>query len=249
MGLNLKGLVLALALGGAATLVQAEDTTAYSQEKYLTLKSMEVREISKDILGQNRIETISRKSLLVQGMPNVYGMVDPTERVGKVISIARDIVALGEDVYKLVIKGKPTNTTSYAPISVIPRVNGQPADILDTESWRAPVKRTYEAVYENLYGIDVVTFRYSVIYSYGGSYEGKGQYLTAVQIIPETVRTLFGFDMTATMKLGGIQNQGTKAAPIAAATLLMEYTVSSIMVANNQVDSFFVTGRGQFKKF
>ncbi len=55
--------------------------------------------------------------------------------------------------------------------------------------------------------------------------------------------------MTATMKLGGIQNQGTKAAPIAAATLLMEYTVSSIMVAQNQVDSFFVTGLGQFKKF
>ncbi len=249
MGLNLKGLVLVMALGGAATLVQAADTTGYSQEKYLTLKSMEVREISKDILGQNRIETISRKSLLVQGMPNVHGQVDPTERVGKVISVARDLVALGEDVYKLVIKGKPSNTTSYAPISVIPRVNGAPADILDTESWRAPVKRTYEVIYENLYGIDVVTFRYSVIYSYGGSYEGKGLYLTAVQIIPETVRTLFGFDMTATMKLGGIQNQGTKAAPIAAATLLMEYTVSSVMVAQNQVDSFFVTGRGQFKKF
>lgn len=248
MGLNLKGLVLAMALGGAATLVQANDT-AYSQEKYLTLKSMEVREISKDILNQNRIETISRKSFLIQGMPNVHGQVDPTERVGKVISVARDLVALGEDIYKLVIKGKPTNTTSYAAISVIPRVNGQPADILDTESWRAPVKRTYEAVYENLYGIDVVTFRYSVIYSYGGSYDGKGAYLTAVQIIPESVRTLFGFDMTATMKLGGIQNQGTKANPIAGATLLMEYTVSSVMVAQNQVDSFFVTGRGGFKKF
>ena len=248
MGLNLKGLVLAMALGGASTLVQANDSE-YTQEKYLTLKSVEFREISSDILGQNRIETISRKSLLVQGMPNVYGQVDPTERVGKVISVSRDLVALGEDIYKLVIKGKPTNTTSYAPISVIPRVNGAVVDILDTESWRAPVKRTYEAVYENPYGMDVVTLRYSVIYSYGGSYNGKGQYLTAVQIIPESVRTLFGFDVTATMKLGGIQNQGTKAAPVAAATLLMEYTVSSIMVAQNQVDSFFITGRGQFKKF
>ncbi len=159
MGLNVKGLVLTLALGGAATLVQAQESSAYFQDKYLTLKSMEVREISKDILGQNRIETISRKSLLVQGLPNANGQVDPTESVGKVISVAKDLVALGEDIYKLVVKGKPTNTTTYAPISVIPRLNGQPADILDTESWKAPVKYTYEVVYQNYYGIDVVTFR------------------------------------------------------------------------------------------
>ena len=243
MGFNIKSIAIAIVICGAAFQVQASD------EKYLTLKSVKVIQISKDILGQNIIKTISNKNLLVQGMPNVQGQVDPTERVGKVISVARDLVALGEDVYRLVIKGKPSNTTLYAPVSVIPRVNGAPADILDTESWKAPVKRTYEVVYENMYDIDVVTFRYSVIYSYGGTYEGKGHYLTAVQIIPETVRTLFGFDMTATMKLGGIQNQGTKTAPIAAVTLLMEYTVSSLIVAQNQVDSFFVTGRGQFKKF
>jgi hypothetical protein len=246
MGLNLKGLVLALALGGVAT-AKAADESGYSQAKYLTLKKMEVREISKDILGQNKIKTIYQQELKIQGMPDDYGNVDPSEKVGKVISVARDIVALGEDIYRLVIKGKPTNQTSYAPISVIPRVAGQPVDILDTENWRAPVKRTYEIVYENVYGIDVVTFRYSIIYSWGGSYNGKGAYLTAVQIIPETVRTLFGFDFTATMKLGGIQNQGTKENPNAGATLLMEYTVSSVMNAINKVDSYFITGKGAFK--
>jgi hypothetical protein len=247
MGLNLKGLVLALALGGVAT-AGAQVESGYSQKDYLTIKTMKVSEVSKDILGQNTIRNMYQKELSVQGVPNVYGQVDPTEKVGKVISVARDIVALGEDIYRLVIKGKPTNQTSYAPISVIPRADGKAVDILDTENWRAPVKRTYQVVYENVYGIDVVTFRYSVIYSYGGSYNGKGAYLTAVQIIPESVRTLFGFDFTATMKLGGIQNQGTRENPNAGATLLMEYTVSSIMNAQNVVDSFFVTGKGLFKK-
>lgn len=247
MGLNLKGLVLALALGGVAT-ARAADGSVYEATKYYTINKARVSEVSKDILGSDRITTIHERELKVAGLPNVHGQVDPTEKVGKVISVARDLVALGEDIYRLVIKGKPTNQTSYAPISVIPRVNGAPVDILDTETWRAPVKRTYQVVYENLYGIDVVTFRYSVIYSYGGSYNGSGAYLTAVQIIPESVRTLFGFDFTATMKLGGIQNQGTKANPNAGATLLMEYTVSSVMNAENVVDSFFVTGKGGFKK-
>lgn len=247
MGLNLKGLVLALTLGGVAT-ARAAEQSVYESEQYYTITKMKVAEVSKDILGSNKITTLHEKELTVRGVPNVAGQVDPSEKVGKVISVARDLVALGEDIYRLVIKGKPTNQTSYAPISVIPRVDGKNVDILDTENWRAPVKRTYQITYENLYGIDVVTFRYSVIYSYGGSYNGKGAYLTAVQIIPESVRTLFGFDFTATMKLGGIQNQGTRIDPNAGATLLMEYTVSSLMNAMNQVDSFFVTGKGAFKK-
>ncbi len=247
MGLNLKGLVLALALGGV-TVARAADESVYEASKYYTIKKMSVSEVSRDILGNDKLSTLHEKELLV-GVPNAAGQGDPTEKVGKVISVARDLVALGEDIYRLVIKGKPTNQSTYAPISVIPRVDGKAVDILATENWRAPVKRTYQIVYENLYGIDVVTFRYSVIYSYGGSYDGKGAYLTAVQIIPETVRTLFGFDFTATMKLGGIINQGTKANPNAGATLLMEYTVSSVMVANNQVDTFFVNGRGGFKKY
>lgn len=246
MGLNLKGLVLAVALGGVAT-ARATDGQ-YESSKYYTINKMKVSEVSREILGSDKITTIHEKELKVAGVPMVTGQVDPTEKVGKVISVARDLVALGEDIYRLVIKGKPTNQTSYAPISVIPRIDGKTVDILDTETWRAPVKRTYQVIYENLYGIDVVTYRYSVIYSYGGSYNGKGAYLTAVQIIPESVRTLFGFDFTATMKLGGIQNQGTKVDPNAGATLLMEYTVSSIMNAQNVVDSFFVTGKGAFKK-
>ncbi|MCM2348496.1 MAG: hypothetical protein NDI69_00655 [Bacteriovoracaceae bacterium] len=237
----LKSLMLGLVLSTTSVLAMTE-----GDRKFNTIASMKVQEISRDILGQNQIETLYQKQLAT-GLPN-EGRVDPVEQAGKVITVSRDLVALGEDLYRLVIKGKPSNQTSYAPLSVIPRVNGQPVDILDTERWRMPVKRSFEVSYQNLYGVDVVTFRYSVLYSSHGQYDGKGAYLTAVQIIPESVRTLFGFDFTATMKLGGIQNQGTKANPIAGATLLIEYTVSSVMNAINKVDTFFVTGLGQFKR-
>lgn len=238
--MNLKGLVLAMALGGV-TLVQAEDV----DQGYYTISKMTVSEVTRETLvNPEKIEKIYEKTLDVRQLPG-----DPVERVGRVISIARDLVALGEDIYRLVIKGKPSNRTSYAPISVLPRIGNKAVDILDTERWTMPVKRTYQVVYENTYGADVVTFRYSVMYSYRGSYNGKGAYLTSVQIIPEHVRTLFGFDFTATMKLGGIVNQGTRANPVAGATLLMEYTISSLLVANNQTDTFFINGRGGFKKY
>lgn len=216
---------------------------------HLTLASMEVREISRDALDQEVVATLYAKGLNVEGLP-VEGIPtpDPIERAGKVISVAKDLVALGEDIYKLVIKGKPTNTLKYAPISVVPKENGEPVDVMSTENWKVPVKRSYEVLYKNLYGMHVVKFRYSVIFAYGGTYNGKGAYLTAVQIVPESVSTLFGYDFTATMKLGGIQNNGSRENQIAGATLLMEYTVSTIMKANSEVDSFFVSGLGELKK-
>ena len=246
MGLKLKGLFLVLALGGVSY-VHANETNEgmYDPQKYYSVSKISVSEIKKaNLMAPEYADELYEKDLYYQNIPG-----DPIERVGRVISIARDLVALGEDIYRLVIKGKPSNMTSYAPISVVPRVNGEIVDILDTERWSAPVKRTFQIVYKNLYNTEVVVFRYSVLYSYNGSYNGKGAYLAAVQIIPESVKTLFGFDFTATMKLGGIVNQGTKADPIAAATLLMEYTVSSIMNAYNKVDTYFVTGRGGFKRY
>jgi hypothetical protein len=171
------------------------------------------------------------------------------ENSGKVIQVARDLVALGEDIYKLVVKGRPVNSTQYAPISVIPKINNEPVDVMDTENWRLPVQKTFKISWQNLYGVEVVAFTFSVFYSYGGSYEGKGRYLTAVQIIPDKVTTLWGFDFSATMKLGGIQNNGSRANPVAAATVLLEYTVSNILNADNRVEKFHITGTGGFKKY
>lgn len=238
MTLNLKVLALAtIALCSLDTKAQEFDND------YFTISRMEVREITQDVFGLNSYQVIREKNL--QEAPPV----DPIEKAGKVIAVARDLVALGEDVYKLVIKGKPTNTTTYAPITVVPKVNGEPVDPLEIENTRMPVKKTYEVVYENLYGIDVVTFRYSIMWAYGGSYDGKGAYLSHIQIIPEFVRTLFGYDFTATMKLGGIQNMSTRANPVAGATILLEYTVSTVMVANNETEQFFVNGVGGYKKY
>lgn len=210
-------------------------------EKFRIVKSS-VREVSKTGIEKGR------------GQNNIWSLdeipsPDPIETAGKVIGVAKDMVALGEDFYTLVIKGKPTNTTTYAPISVVPKDGAQIVDVLEMEGWSVPVQKTFEAQFFNAYNVAVVTFRYSVMYSYNGSYQGKGAYLTSVQIIPDYVRTLFGFDFTATMKLGGVQNQGKNGERVAGATLLVEYTVSSVMNKINRTDKYFVTGKGELKKY
>lgn len=246
MALNLKVLVIGISL-----LLGQEAKASYSvmnDFSYMTVSKMKISEVSRDVLNQETLDVLYQKNILIEGLPTEIGNANPIDSAGKIVKIGRDLVALGEDIYKLVIKGKPTVSTKYTPISVIPKVNGEPVDILETELWQVPIKRTYEVSWENIYGMTITTFRYSVIFAYGGTYNGKGAYLTAVQVVPESVAVSFGFDFTANMKLGGIQNQGTRESPIAGATLLIEYTINSVMSANSEVATFFVTGRGEFKK-
>jgi hypothetical protein len=246
----LKSFSLVLGLFLAQNILAENLSAQDKDEQYYKISKVRVEEVSEKSSSNSRFQNDTTKidggKIFQQNLQVIPS--DGVERVGKVISTGRDLVALGEDIYRLVIKGKPSNMTSYAPLSVVPRINGAPVDILETESWSTPVKKTYQVIYENLYGIAVVTYRYSIFYSYNGSFNGSGKYLTSVQIVPEYVRTLFGFDFSATMKLGGIVNMGSKSHPIAGATIIMEYTVSSILVSQQVSDSFFVNGKGQFKK-
>jgi hypothetical protein len=248
MALNfMRTTFIALSILGAA----AAQADAHYQDDYLTISTLEVSRIKTDVFSVEseellHFEKFSAPHNNIPGLPNEKGMLN-VQNVGKVLSIGRDLVALGESIYNLIEKGKPSNRTEYAPISVIPRIGNGYADILETEGWKMPKKVTYQVLYKNTYGMEVVKFRYSILYSYGGTYNGKGAYLTAAQIIPESVTTAWGYDFTAKMKLGGIQNHGTREDAVAGAILMLEYTVETILQANLETSSYHITGRGGFR--
>lgn len=259
MGLN--GVALSMMLVMAALTHAHANGGNETKPDFYTATSIEVSEVSRDALNMEVSKVVSQKNFQQNpysdsyddysqypGLPSYGGQLDPLDKAGKVIKYARDIVALGEDFYRLVIKGKPSVATKYAPISVVPKIDGQPADPLETENWQIPRKVTYDITFKNPYGITVIKFRYSVIWSWGGSYNGTGRYITGAQVIPESAFALYGYDFTATMKLGGIQNNATRNNPLAGATLMIEYTYKTIVKAANYTDSFFVLGDGTYKK-
>jgi len=249
MALNSFKLLLVMGVLGVSTVKAQDAVIEEMNEDYLTLGSVEVSKVHTDVLNQEVSERLSYNDLehVMMDAPENAKSLKSAAGAGKIIAVGRELVALGEDIYRLVQKGKPSNTTSYAPISVIPKVNGTPVDVFETENWTMPRKNTYVITYKNLYGMEVVKFRYSVIFSYGGTYQGKGAYLTAAQIVPESIMTNFGFTFSATMKLNGISNHGTKDSPVAGAIMAMQYTVETILQANLETDSFHITGRGGFK--
>lgn len=253
MALNLK-LVLALSVLTLGKVSAHDSSEAAMRREYLTVKKIKVVQIERDVLNQD-VRTVVNEQFAysnsdfssVPGIPK-NGGVDPTDKVGKIIAYGKDLVALGESIYNLVIKGKPSNKTTYAPVSVVPRTGSEAVDIFDMEGWSEPKSRTYEVICENGFGFEVINFRYSVLYSYGGSYNGTGSYITAAQILPIRVNTAFGYDFAATMKVGGLQNVGTKANPVASLIMIMQYDINTVFQATIDTVTFHVTGKGALKR-
>ncbi len=175
---------------------------------------------------------------------------DPGQ-AGRVISVAKDFVALGESIYELVKKGRPTNTTSYNAISVVPKdpMTKEAISPFDLEGFSVPEERSFTAVVKNGFDQVVVKFEYQLVYSYGGSFEGKGKYLTGVMVVPKSVHTSFGWDFNATMKLDAIMNHGSKANPVAGALVTIKYQMNSWTSSFERNDTLHVTGAGQVKSF
>lgn len=179
------------------------------------------------------------------------GSGDPIETAGRVISTARDIVALGEAIYELVSKGKPHNVTEYAPISVVPKdpTTGEPVDMFDLEGFSMPVEKNYVATIKDGAGREAVKFSYRVMYSYGGSYNGTGKYLANVIIIPGNIVTKYGWDFSASMKLSGMMNHGTRANPIAGIMVTIKYKMDSWSKAYERNDTIHISGTGQLTPY
>jgi hypothetical protein len=176
---------------------------------------------------------------------------DRLDKTGRVIQTARDLVALGEAFYELVKKGRPSNVTEFAPISVVPRnaETKEYVDPFDLEGFSMPVERSFIAKVKNGTGSEVVNFNYKVLYSFGGSYDGKGKYLTNVMVVPGAVRTSYGWDFNAKMTLSGVMNHGTRANPVAGAMVTIKYQMNSWSAAFERNDTIHVTGAGEMKNF
>lgn len=214
---------------------------------HLKLARIEIRE-STLLLDGSQFSSVMTEDLQTGEHTKFQDVTAGLAVAGEVIRMGRELVALGEEVYVLVKKGEAVVNTDYAPISVLPRESGNAVDPMELENWRMPVVRTVNVAFKNIYGITMAGLEYKLLFSYGGSYNGKGAYITNAQIVPSKAHAFYGVTFNASMKLSGMTNHGTRANPVAGAMLQMSYKASTILSSIERTDTYQITGRGQIKK-
>ena len=179
-----------------------------------------------------------------------YVEVPPGSEIGDVIAIAREIIAFGKEIYKIVEAGKPVINTTYAPISVLPLETkfGREITPMNLGHWKTPKFVKFKVTYKNGYGAEVVSFTYNVNMSYGGKFENKGAYITNAQIVPENINVVWGYTFNAKMSLIGLTNTGSDEDPIAGATLVLSYSVSTVLREDKNNMTIFIGGDGTIQQ-
>lgn len=241
---------LALMLALNVNAIASQDANPYYQVKKVILEKEGIV-ISEVQLTDSELDNVMGEA---SGLP-VYGQLSSAESfksggIGGAIMTINQLIALGEKIYKIIEKGKPVVNTSYAPISVLPTdENNNSVNIMHLANWSAPKAATYTVKYVNGFNMSVVEFDFTIIFSYGGTYQGKGKYITAAQIIPKTVSVAWGYNVSATMKLDGIMNNGSTENVVAGALLRMDYQVKTVVKEERKNLTFFINGLGQLTMY
>ncbi len=172
------------------------------------------------------------------------------ENVREVIGVAKDIIALGKEIYELVIKGRPVNVGEFSPISVVPRdpMTKEALDPFELEMCSLPVEKTFVTTIQNG-GREVVKFAYQVVFVYGCSYNGRGKFIQRAIIQPLTTKVAYGVEFSANLKLSGIMNHGTKDDPVVGAMLTLQYKMNTLSQAFEKNDTIYLSGKGEIKNY
>jgi hypothetical protein len=195
-------------------------------EKHLTLKNVKVRYLGTKTVADKR---------------------DGGVTLGAVLATIDTLIATGEKIWKIVEKGAPVlKNAQLAPLNVYPKLEGDFVGFHEMEAWSMPKVAAYEVVFENLFGMEVVRFHFNVSFQHGGSYLGKGQYLSGVSMQASDVSVLWGYDLDANSQLVTITNHGTKANPLAGATLSLDYVVKTVLKETRTGLKFHIAGDGKF---
>lgn len=176
---------------------------------------------------------------------------DPQSEVGRIIhnnisgavgSIA-SIINLGVKIWQLVEKNKPV--INYEDQSKV--AYAMPESIKhwsELECWLPPQVKTHEVIYKNLYGIEVVKFKYKFFFIPGGQIDGNGLYLAGIKVIPEQISVSWGYKFEAKALVEDIVNMGSHDNPVAGATIKIQWGVSTTVKNQINTKMIFVTGAG-----
>ncbi len=166
---------------------------------------------------------------------------------GLITNLATDLgdikkwVTLGLKLWEVVKNNQPVVSVTTQTVSVLPEAR---PDWRTMETWKGPQAKSYTIAATNLYGVKVISHTYTIAFHYGGSQNGRGQFLANATIIPTAVDVSWGFTLNSNVKVGEALNTGTTQNPVPGIDLGLEWSMSSMLKKTQGVDQFYVRGDG-----
>jgi hypothetical protein len=167
--------------------------------------------------------------------------------VSSVVDTIDKIVNIASKLWHIVQDNAPVSNveTKYA-VALPMGINSA----YQLSNWSKPKTYIYGFYAENVYGIKTIDVEYKVTFVYGGNYNGKGKFLTAVSVIPTRVDVAWGytFNMHCYVPDSTIVNVGDSKNPVAALQLKLSWEISTFLKSSKGTSIYYVQGDGYFNE-
>lgn len=154
----------------------------------------------------------------------------------------QQLITLGKEIWQIVKDGAPVISFASNSASAIP-AGAECA--FKMSGWSIPQSKTFELAYKNKFGTEMIYFTYKLIYSYGGTFNGRGAYLANVAIHPVDIRLKWGQKFDATVKTAKAINIGTDENPIAGLEISIDWDINTPVMETQSNRTYFVDGLGR----
>jgi hypothetical protein len=230
-------------------------TTAFGTDVYSTqfqtIQEIELVEVVENEFGEEVEVVVSSKDVNpFRSLLNTKAVSPNLGGLPGVIMATKDLIALGQQIYKIVEAGRPSVSVKSEPFEVLPRNNaGVAISAMELSNWNAPFARKYRVNTKNYLGTTPASFEFILIFSHGGQHNGKGKYITGAQLKPTNVNVKWGYSLDASFKVQSIMNAGSKGSPVAAAVISIDYKISTVLQENSASKMFYINGNGQVQAY
>jgi hypothetical protein len=155
------------------------------------------------------------------------------------------ILDLAIKAWQIVKDGAPIVNVNSKNASALPFISSGRWEMLT--GWKSERAISYKVTVENVYGMETVSFEYTVGLIYGGNVGGKGKYIASARVIPKKVDVLWGYNLDVTVDVPNIFNVAETDNPNAAITLDVTYKVSTILRSTAYTNTYELRGDGTMK--
>ena len=215
-------------------------------ENYLTIQSDLIEEVKESPIAKAAVLFEEKVRIKKSSSLDLDFEIGEATASALIADILLDkIINIGKKIWTLVDANKAVANFSGDRASAVPLGISSWEQM---QEWKAPSSQLYHVAYKNFLGMTVLDFTFRLIYSYGGTVNGQGQYLTQIGVLPADLMVRWGYHFNVHASVPGITNAGTSASPIAAAEILVDWTLDNFFGKHIEgSQSFYVRGDGYFE--